>query len=385
MVHKSAYRIRKATDVVLIALFGLVIWLPAADSIFRLDKSRSLVEKRELAEKPVFSLRSEDMLKYPRRYEAYFNDHFGYRIWLIRVHHRTKFQLLGMTPSPSVMIGKEGWYFYARERVVEYYRATIPFSEEQLAEWQQVLEERRNWLAERGIRFLFVIPPGKHTLYAEYLPDWMTRVGKKSRLDQFLEHMQASSDVEILDLRDAFFEAKKRERIYHRTDTHWNDVGVFVACREIILRLSKWFPAAKPSPESDFTCKRVLGPGLDLARMLGQQKSIKEEMLVLVPKKPRLAQRVDAADIAAMQRCKKRGETIVTECENGQIPRAVMFRDSMAVALVPFLSEHFGRIVYLWTYGWEAEIIERERPDVVIYEMGERQFMKKHSIETAED
>ena len=60
------------------------------------------------------------------------------------------------------------------------------------------------------------------------------------------------------------------------------------------------------------------------------------------------------------------------EREDSQIPRAVVFRDSFSTALIPFLSEHFGRIVYLWQYDLDAEVIERERPDVVILQMTER-------------
>ena len=46
-----------------------------------------------------------------------------------------------------------------------------------------------------------------------------------------------------------------------------------------------------------------------------------------------------------------------------------MFRDSFATWLIPLLSEHFQRIVFSWQYTLERELVERERPDVVIQEM----------------
>ena len=49
-----------------------------------------------------------------------------------------------------------------------------------------------------------------------------------------------------------------------------------------------------------------------------------------------------------------------------------MFRDSFASRLVPFLSEHFSRAVYLWQNDFDAEVIEQEHPDVVIQEIVSR-------------
>lgn len=52
-----------------------------------------------------------------------------------------------------------------------------------------------------------------------------------------------------------------------------------------------------------------------------------------------------------------------------------MFRDSFADLLIPLLSEHFQRIVFSWQYTFDRDIVEREKPDVVIQEMVERELM----------
>ena len=51
------------------------------------------------------------------------------------------------------------------------------------------------------------------------------------------------------------------------------------------------------------------------------------------------------------------------------LPRAVIFRDSFASRLVPFLSEHFSRAVYLWQNDFDASVVAEEHPDVVIEEI----------------
>jgi len=59
---------------------------------------------------------------------------------------------------------------------------------------------------------------------------------------------------------------------------------------------------------------------------------------------------------------------VVTEQSDATLPRAVIFRDSFASALIPFLSEHFSRTVYLWQNNFDPDIVTQEHPDVVIQE-----------------
>src|SRR5204862_8316357 len=58
-------------------------------------------------------------------------------------------------------------------------------------------------------------------------------------------------------------------RLYHCTDTHWNDSGAFVAYRAVIERVKAWFPDLRSLTESDLTRRRVVTPGGDLARSCG--------------------------------------------------------------------------------------------------------------------
>ncbi|MCC6198378.1 MAG: hypothetical protein IT518_28335, partial [Burkholderiales bacterium] len=59
-------------------------------------------------------------------------------------------------------------------------------------------------------------------------------------------------------------------------------------------------------------------------------------------------------------------------CDKPGLPKAVVLRDSMAIALIPLLSENFSRAVYVSSRQLDRELIERERPDIVIEELVER-------------
>ena len=57
------------------------------------------------------------------------------------------------------------------------------------------------------------------------------------------------------------------------------------------------------------------------------------------------------------------------EVADATLPSAVMFRDSFTSRMMPFLSEHFSRSVYMWQNDFDRELVSQEKPDVVILEI----------------
>jgi hypothetical protein len=57
---------------------------------------------------------------------------------------------------------------------------------------------------------------------------------------------------------------------------------------------------------------------------------------------------------------------LATQCDRATLPRAVVFHDWFVSALQPFLSEHFRRIAFVRHDDFLVEVIEHERPEVVI-------------------
>ena len=85
--------------------------------------------------------------------------------------------------------------------------------------------------------------------------------------------------------------------------------------------------------------------------MMGLTRVLREVDLTLVPRRPRRARVVEPA---GAEPTAEEGR-LVTEIDDPSLPRAVIFRDSFASRLVPFLSEHFSRAVYLWQNDFDAD------------------------------
>jgi alginate O-acetyltransferase complex protein AlgJ len=364
----------RTADQALIGLFLIMIALPLLGLVFGLDASFVLDENRTLADRPEFKMDRVALKGFPRKIENYFNDQFGFRKRLIYWLAIAKVKGLGVTSSPSVSVGSNGWLFLAGDLALQSYRSIRPFTQVQLEGYQRVFESRRDWLAARGIPYLVVILPHKDTIYPEFVPSSYNKVHPHSRLDQLMGHMKAHSTVPIIDVREEFLAAKEHERLYDFTDSHWNGRGAFLAYRRIAERLTAWLPGYRAMARSDLREVSVTGQGGDLARMLGIPWHLPEERLGLVPLVPWHHHNTKEVFPLPAGWAPYR-TTIATERDDATLPRAVMFRDSFAAQLAPFLSEGFQRIIYLWDYNFDHGLVERERPDVVIQEMVERCLM----------
>jgi alginate O-acetyltransferase complex protein AlgJ len=399
-------KLRTFSNAVVAAMFVAAIWLPLADSALRLDPGVHLREGDGEAMPALEDVSRHAIGQYPKRFEAYYDKHFGFRGRLVLWHNIVNlFWLNSPLPAPDAItvhstptshdasgtmyagwkfvMGKDNWLFCDLDGTMEYFRNLRPFTQDSLEQWKSVLEERREWLEERGIRYLFVIVPDKPTIYPENMPRYIRAADRPSRADQFVEYMAGNSEVEVLDLREPIRARKSAGRLYHRNDTHWNDLGAYFGYRQIVLKLSQWFPEMKPAEIGDFQIAREdTFEYNNIADMLGLGQSLPEEAPKMLPAAPRRAVRTQEGVLHTGLSASLMQLPYATVIDDGALPRAVMTHNSFALNVIPFLSENFSRIVYYWQFEFETETILREKPDVVIQQINDWQF-RNHSPSNA--
>jgi len=361
----------------LIAVFLVLLWAPTFDAIFHVDGSRAAGENRLPAGPPdVRELRAGHVQKFIAASEAYFNDHFGFRKKLIRLFQNWKLGLFHDRSVYKVLIGPNQWLFIGEEQMVEHYLGLAKFTPEQLQTWQTMLEKRRDWLAAHGIKYLFVVPPDKQDIYPEELPLWLQKAApaqRHSKLDQFLEHMKAHSTVEILDLRAPLLAAKQEAPVYLREDTHWNLLGGFIACQEVIKALTRQMPELPPLPREDFDWTNVPAAGGDLAHMLGTEAPEKNYFKPLPKPSVSLPVMHEATELVSAWNAHK--SNVVTENPAPLTATAMVFHDSFGNAWRQFLGCSFKRIVFMGeNREFNQRLILDNHPQVVINEILERYF-----------
>lgn len=362
----TPHRIQMWRDRLAIVFFFTALWLPFVDSFFEVDPATDLTENRKREPKPELAshLSVKGVETYPEKYEAFYNDSFGFRNSLVRANSYLHLNLFGVSPTSKVYVGKEGW-LYLKE-TVDYFITGGAAGGETLDEWTRIFQERDEWLLDRGIEYLFVVLPVKTTIYPEYLPEKIRSQRPGNLVDQLMNCLQENSDVPVLDVRGEVLAAKSDGRIYHRTDTHWNDLGVFPAYRSIAERLSTLFPEVQPWPRSDFEKSVLDQEGGDLARMLNLGRVLPEEFIELEPLRPRQAEFDYTLD---------EGRVVWerTSVADSRLPTCVVFRDSFFEGLWPFLAEHFEEMYFREPSNeFFPEDVRTEAPDIVLQAMAER-------------
>jgi len=353
-------------------LFLLLIFLPLADMVFKICEPLPIKEKRRLADTPRFEWRKP--WSFLEESESYFNDHFGFRTHLLYQHNRLTVGLFGVSPTDKVIIGRQGWLFMAREsetrNELDYFRQLTLLTPQQVRHWRNMLRQRRRWLEERGIAYMFIVVPNKSTVYSEFMPANIRRRHGQSRLDQLLAALAREDDFPVIDLRETLAAAKRSYRIYNKTDSHWNELGAFFAFEKIMARLARIYPELDRPALEDFIIEYSDRNGGDLALMLSLQKvQFREQTIRLRPKIP-VATRL-------LRPKRSLGPYIretSSECPSATLPTLLLVHDSFVHQLKPLLNPRFRRIIYIWDWGLHffKDAIEEEKPEIVIEEITER-------------
>jgi hypothetical protein len=366
-VHHRRPRFLAGSQIALAACFVAALFVPLVGTFFHWDFVGS-TENRVLARMPGFPKHFKEVTHFAELSLDYYSDHFGFRNSLIHSLSLAKYHTgLGLdNHNTGIIIGKSGWLFYpsdAPDPNLLADRNLNPFTPSELDAWVNLLEQRNRFCEEHHIAFIAVIPPDKQTVYPEYLPDAVTRIGKVTRLDQLIARLhETHSRVKLIDLRPTLMEAKKQNRIYFKTDTHWNDYGAYAAYPVIINAVNEVLPWAKIQlqPKSEFIPRSTIWSG-DLAHYLNLYYEYNEDWLNLVKLHPFPA---------------------IVEAENPYLPVTTqgdphgpalyMLHDSFTLRLKDFLGPHFSRTRWQWgTMLFGSQVLDF-KPDIVIDEFLER-------------
>ena len=355
-------------------LFIVVIAAPLATMGLQTDLTTAIFENRAPEPWPSWPQTREELRDYPFKLERFFNDHFGSRGELLLLDHWIKAAAFHTSPVPSVMLGVSGWLYFLGEdakALDRWYRSIDAFSDDDIAHLRDELLRRREYLARLGIPYIVVVIPEKYSVYPEFLPEWVTRLAAKTPLDRIVDAIALHPELDFIDLRPALREARNIERLYYRTDSHWNYAGAMVGYQVLARRLEHALPGFHSvAPERPPYVPGVDYYSGDLARMLGLTRRFREDDIaplakILGDSSKRCAQRDSASETPGY-------EIYVYRCTSPPPYRALVYRDSMAIPLIPMLAENFSRSVFVSTRTLDPPVVERYKPDVVIEELVER-------------
>ncbi len=304
--------------------------------------------------------------KFPNQFDAYYEDHFPFRSFLIKKFYTVR---KSIKDNPKVIIGKNDWIFlnsspfntYAKtDNSLGDFTGKTLLSDEEAAEYEKKIKAQKDYFDEKGIRFLIMIPPNKMSVYSEYAPKAYRKLrAERSRYEQTEEAIRKAG-IPFINLKKLFEKDKGEYPLYYRTDTHWNDFGAYKAFQHLMNILMKKVPdienvVAEPSPCGDNY------------RMSGAAEKCSDTHY-----KPVLTFK------SAEEQCSS-PEPGYMICTNDTAPykeHVLIGRDSFTERLVPYFGKTFKKTTFIWSGKISDEqmfdIIKTEKPDIVLYNYAER-------------
>ena len=340
----------------------------------------SVVEKRALAEFPSVPERYSQVQDFFAEMEQYLNDHFGFREWMIYRYQREVRKRFDQASNVTEVIkGVGNWYFFTGNDMLEDFTGRNLLSDDDLNEWVQSYRDKKKWLEDKGIGYLFVVAPNKMSIYSKFVgAPWVDNQGM-GRLTQIKKQLSGDDNSTLLDLTPSLLKMNHLDTLYFKSDTHWTSYGAFLAYQAIADKIESILPDARfkrdfsMSPVMERRCEMENDNCGGLTDMLLDYESFNESYRK-AEKFPKCANRLPFNFKLSNLRSGHKEFYFHTNCADGRL-KAVVFRDSFFSDLEPYLSENFKEIIYLWKdYDQKniEELLATFKPDIIIEEKVER-------------
>jgi hypothetical protein len=375
---------------VVISVFLALIALPCIGSlpaVHEINRNRFVdMESREPNDYPALEASIEALGLFPQRFEAAFNDRFGFRRDLITLYKLLMFKAFNIsTDRSSVVVGKDGWLFLGDryESVFARHTGARPPEAWEAESVIQAERQKQAWLQRRGIAYLYAVAPDKHSIYPEYFPKYVRDQGGEVLLDMVMARADTMG-LPVLDLRRTMLQSKTRhgDLVYSKTDSHWSNLGCYDGYWAIMSALSRQTGPLKTLSLNGY--ETTTGRAYNLEGLLGLRKHYKMEDVHINLKLDHSSSSMHARgfDGAPVQWDDGRevhynDQLIVSNRNALNDLRVFMLRDSFANRLSPMLNLSFSEVLYTH-YNRESlnvEIVDlmlQFRPDILLFEMVER-------------
>jgi len=366
-------RITKIYSLILIGIFLSIISIQLINNIFGIYKSEEISksENRTLAKMPNFKLAKLD--PFPQAYETWYNDHFIYRENILKWYNLMNYNF-NKSPFPEkVVLGVDKWLFY-NIKESDLYKGKFMVSDDSIQMIVNELLYRKTELEKRNIKFYVLIVPIKAEIYPEYLPKYIKRTKNKTLTDKIIESIKLKPEINLITCKEELIEAKKSNNVYYKNDNHWNDFGAYITYLKLINKISKDFPILKKNIINKIHFKEDIQAGGNLANMISLDYLLNEKNNKITIENAK-SKDAPKRNYPVVQGFGYANEYEIAKCiPDNLLPKAVIIRDSFFGALLPFVSENFSHSVYIfdkWQYKFNLDIIEIEKPDIVILQMYE--------------
>ena len=352
-------------------------------------KNDPSIEKREFAKLPAYYENGSLNLDFGTGFEAWYNDRVPFRANLLAAANFIKGETLHAETS-NVMIGKDGWLFYANEAAD--YMNTNALSENQVKATAVTLGLIQENVESRGGKFTFVAMPNKSSVYPEMVGGNYQQASENNltRINDALDE----AGVNHVDMKAVLTDAKMElaassyrdpadkdgPTLYHRRDSHWNYMGALVGYDAIMTSLDKKHESYSDKVFSEYSLRYDWRADLDKLVYPAWGTMDKQYYYDVDHAEYKFSDpkgvRDQEAQLELFMSDKEQGDDLFTirnmELDDGS--KLYMARDSFGRALLPYIKDNYEYSTYKRTDC--PDIANLEDGTDLVYEIGERNLYK---------
>ena len=222
---------KKLPAILFAAVFFIICVVPSA-GFFIFGPAEAGANER-LAARPSLTGRDGSInTEYLSGLSDYFAGRFFLRQEMITANNAIT-ALAGSSAEDDVILGKNGWLYYAD--TLEDHTGAAALSDHELYAAAHNLALMQAYCEANGADFLFTLAPNKNSLYPENMPDYgaVNTLRDAQRLYALCDELA----VDHLDLFAAF--DAENEPLYFAHDSHWNSRGAALAADNILAAFGR--------------------------------------------------------------------------------------------------------------------------------------------------
>lgn len=275
--------------------------------------------------------------------------------------------LVSSIKTNIVIQGKDNFLFYAidlgNEAPLKDYLGTNNFSKTEYENAFTYLNNVQNECKKSGITFAAIIPPNKSQVYFRNMPLNYYH-SDISRTDKLIDYLQ-NKEIRIFNPKNILTNESVNHHIYLRYDTHWNNIGAFIALKYLLENIGYKLPSVD---EMEFI------PAYTGNHDLSESANISETLVELEK---------NYSSIRYNEFYKKGLiKNTFAEISNNKSTynkKILLIGDSYREAMAPALCSFFETTTIFYNGCWDwhssqelCNLINENKPDIVIFECLER-------------
>lgn len=318
------------------------------------------------------------------------NDNIGFRTTMLGLKGYIEYNFLHKSPTSKVMLGKDGFMFYTLDDNIEIAKNNYKFTKREKDESIKNLLLTRDILNNLNKTFIFTIAPSKVSIYPEYLNN-----GNYHKTITPIDYMdeKLKNEIYYINLKEPLYYAKKNmqgEFLYFKTDTHWNQLGAYVAYKAIIEYMNNKMLFGQHKEEiKDIKFTKSTRRG-EFANMMGGSFVLKPEETVAGQIINSNIKNLEKPEYIEEYQKKYKPVRVYRYTNNTKDKSILVIGDSMFATwgIPQLLANHFKIYTHVWKREFKSDLIENDKSEIVLLEIAERytnklpmilgDFVKKH-------